>query len=267
MYFNAPPLVHTMGKGEEVRGVTCLSDEVFIVCHSKAEIQVFDIDTFSLIRYISVNGLTSAWDLASCEQNSCLYSCNRHGKCIFKIDAWGNTTNWTTNRTTFSLIVTAKSNVLVTSYDTCKLIEFTANGRLLREIDLQPPAGRLTYHSVQLSNGQFLISENDMRVCVINDDGKPVQSYSGRIGSAVGQIQRPYHLVVDKQGFIAAVDYNNNDVVLLSPSLTYVRELISAGRGLPNNPFRMCFEERRALIFVAGCSDGLLSVFKGETTI
>ena len=268
MYFNAPPLVHIMGKGGNVRGVTCLGDEVFIVCQGKAEVQVFDVDTLSLKRRLPVTGLSSAGDLVSCAQNGCLYSCNSNGIYVFKIVANGNTVNWTTTRTTFKLSVTAKSNVLVTSRDTCKLMEFTADGRLLREIDLQLVSGYLC-HSVQLSNGQIVVSSSrsDKRVYVINDDGKPVQTYSGGIGSASGQIQCTCYLFVDKQGFIAAVDDVNNNVVLLSPSLTYVRELIAAGKGLPKNPFRTYFEESRRLLFVAGSGDGLLSVFKGETTI
>ena len=266
MFFNSPPLVHTMGKGEAVRGVTCLGDEAFIVCSGKAEVQVFDVDTLSLKRRLPVTGLTSANDLASCVHNSCLYGCNRNGDCVFKIDVIGNTTSWTTNITIWSLYVTAKSNVLVTSYLASKMIEFTADGCLLREIYLQQFFPK-SLHSVQLSNDQFLVSSNVSNKCVyvINDDGKRVQTYSGHIGSAAGQIRSLYHLVVDKQGFIAAVDYYNNNVVLLSPSLTYVRDLISAGIGLPKNPFRMYFEESRRLLFVVGFGDGLVSVFKGDT--
>ena len=80
--------------------MTSLGDEEFIVCDGKAEVQVFDVDTLSLKRRLSLTGLTSAWDLASCEQNYCLYSCTWNGDCVFKIDVKGDTTNWTTNRMT-----------------------------------------------------------------------------------------------------------------------------------------------------------------------
>ena len=278
-----------MGEGEKVRGVTCLDDEVFIVCDGKAEVQVFDVNTLSLKRRLLVTGLISAYDLASCEQNSCVYSCNYHGDSVFKIDVNGKVTNWNTKKTTYSLSVTAKSNVLVTSRRTSKLIEFTADGRFLREIYLHPVMG-YPYHSVQLSNDQFLVccgqllvtGESDRRVYVINNDGKPIQTYSGGISAMYGNILRPYHLVVDKQGFIAAVDYDKHNVVLLSPSLTYVRELISGdsrfpvniwrmifddkGRHKIANPIRMYFDERHTLLSVANFNGGL-SVFKGQTMI
>ena len=106
---------------------------------------------------------------------------------------------------------------------------------------------------------------SDKRIYMITDDGKPVLTISGHIGSAGRKIQDAYRLIVDNQGFIAVVDDVNSNVVLLSPSLTYVRELISADKGLPRNPFRMYFQESRSLHFVAGLDVGLLSVFKGET--
>ena len=165
-----------------------------------------------------------------------------------------------------SLSVTAKSNVLVTSCVVGKLIEFTTNGRVLREIDL----GRVSvpvFHSVQLSNGQFVVATVfEKCVYMIKDDGEPVQSYSGQIGPYAGQLLNPRQLVVDKQGFVAVVANISGNVVLLSPSLTYVRELVTVDKGLAKYPFRMCFNEKRSLLFVAGIDDGL-SVFKGETRI
>ena len=143
MYFNAHKLAHTIGKGEMVRGVACLGDEVFIVYYGKAHVQVFDVDTWSLKRQLPVTGLTSPGDMVSCAQNSCLYSCNSNGNCVFKIDAKGNTINLTTKISIYSLSVIAKSNVLAKSNTTCKLVQFTADGRLLREIVLPPIIG---YH-------------------------------------------------------------------------------------------------------------------------
>ena len=91
---------------------------------------------------------------------------------------------------------------------------------------------------------------------MIREDEKLVHSYSGPIGSAVGQVKELYNLIVDKQGFIAAANCNNNNVLLLSPSLTYVRELISAGRGLRKLPIRMHFIEKPRLLLVVGSSNG-----------
>ena len=104
----------------------------------------------------------------------------------------------------------------------------------------------------------------DKRIHVIGDDGKPVECYSGPIGSAAGKINRQHHLIIDKQGFVATVDHVENNVVLLSPSLTYVRKLIPADNGLPAKPLRMHFDERHRLLFVTGCTDEL-SVLRDET--
>ena len=130
MNFNAPPLVHTMGKGETVRGLTCLGDEVFIACLGKAEVQVFDVDTFSLKRRLPVPGLSNAFDLASCAQNCNLYSINRYGNDVFKVDVMVNATNsscWTVKGQTYDLSVTGKSRVLVSIIRLSKLKEFTTD--------------------------------------------------------------------------------------------------------------------------------------------
>ena len=267
MNFPNSQLVQTSAAGKALSGVTYLGDEMFIVHDEEAAVQVYDVDALSLKRSLPVTGLTEAWDLTSCVQNNSLYCCNFNGDCVFQIDVKGNATRWSPHGSVYSLSVTANSNVLVTIEHTSKLNMFTANGCLLREINLQQSApGPL--HSVQLSDGQFLVSHGGKnRACVIDDDGKLVQCYSGPIGFGVGQIQTLYHLIVDNQGFIAAADYFNNKVVLLSPSLTYVKELISADKGVPQNPFRMYFDKRRGQLCVAGHGCGSLSVFRGEPEV
>ena len=154
--------------------------------------------------------------------------------------------------------------MLVSIYRTSILKEFTADGGLIREIDVCQTATS-PLHSVQLNNDQFLVSSDSgaLRLYVIGEYGQLVQSYSGPIGSAVGQVQDLYHLIIDKQGFIAAVNSSNNNVLLFSPSLTYVRELISSNKRLPTRPVRMHFDEKRRLLFVVGNPNGQMSVFRG----
>ena len=156
--------------------------------------------------------------------------------------------------------------MLVSINRTSKLKEFTVDGGLIREIDVYQTAPS-PLHSVQLSNGQFLVSSHTgaQRLYVIGEDGQLAQSYSGPIRSAVGQVPTLYHLIVDKQGFIAVANFSNNNVLLFSPSLTNVRELISADKGLLKCPVRMHFDEKRRLLFVVSHANGHLSMFGGTT--
>lgn len=63
------------------------------------------------------------------------------------------------------------------------------------------------------------------------------------------------HLAVDKRGFVLLTDLKNGRVVLLSPSQSYVRELLST-RNASVVPHRICLDERRGFLFVAVSSRG-----------
>jgi len=65
----------------------------------------------------------------------------------------------------------------------------------------------------------------------------------------------PYHLAVDGNGFVYAVDLGNSQVVLLSPELTYVRDVAlraqlewhSVGWG----PVRLFLDADKGRLYVA----------------
>ena len=136
-----------------------------------------------------------------------------------------------------------------------KLKEFTTHGEQLREITLQPDIVN-PWHAIQLSNSQFVVCHGDAtdpvhRVCIVDTDGRVIQSYGGPKGSAtVGQLNVPCHLAVDKNGFIFVADLNNRRVLLLSPTLSYVREIVSSDQ-LKWKPRRLCLDSDRRRLYVA----------------
>jgi len=71
---------------------------------------------------------------------------------------------------------------------------------------------------------------------LVGDDGKVTRSYGNQLGSNVGQLNWPRHLAVDKDSqFIFVGDWGNDRVVLLSPTLEFVRyvtEKLSHPHGL-----------------------------------
>jgi len=73
---------------------------------------------------------------------------------------------------------------------------------------------------------------------MVDVKSKVTRSYGGRCGSGVGQLNWPFHLVVDEDSqFIFVVNQYNNTVVLLSPRLEFVRE----------------FSERVAMLLLFSC--------------
>jgi len=88
------------------------------------------------------------------------------------------------------------------------------------------------FHTIQLSSGDFIVihgNDNDPlhRVCLISSDGNIVKSFGGPAVSSSRQLYVPIHMAVDRNGFVFVVDFNNGRVLLLSPTLTYVREVVT----------------------------------------
>ena len=87
-------------------------------------------------------------------------------------------------------------------------------------------------------------------MCLIGSDGHVVKSFGGPIGSGSQHMNVPVHLAVDRNGFVFVADINNYRVLLLSPSLTFVREVLSREQ-LKWGPLRLCLDSDRRRLYVA----------------
>jgi len=108
--------------------------------------------------------------------------------------------------------------------------EFITDGQILREVVL-PDDVVSPWHSVQLSSGEFIVCHGKSgdplhRVCLISSDGHVVKSFGGPKGSSSQEMNVPIRLAVDKNEFVFVADFNRR-VLLLSPSLTFVRQVVS----------------------------------------
>jgi len=90
------------------------------------------------------------------------------------------------------------------------------------------------------------------RVCTISEDGQQiVHSHGGQRGSETGQYNGPLHVAVDdnmQQVFVA--DFINRRVTLLSPTLEYVRQMVSPGK-FSGSPCRLSLDAGRRYLCVA----------------
>ena len=248
-----PLMVAFADQRASVRGVTCLGDEVFVVLLKAKVVDVYDVDTLALRRHLPVHVLKKPWDMTSCELNYSLYICEDSKDRVYQVNTSGKLKRWKV--TGISLSTTAESNLLITFIAPPKVSEFTKDGRLIKEISLQQ-LGCDLQHSVLLRPGQFIVcfgelfgTSGDM-VHIINDKGCTQLSYRGPRGSSNSQMNYPHHLAVDQQGSVLVADSNNDRILLLSSSLTFVRELIGQNADFLRQPFRMCFDESRGLLFV-----------------
>ena len=151
---------------------------------------------------------------------------------VRKLIARSHISRWPVRDKPVGLSVTPSCNLLVTCREPSKLVELSADsGQCVREIPLQSDIVR-PCHGVQLTTGQYVVCHGDWldglhRVCLVGDDGKVTRSYGGPRGSDVGHLNCPRHLAVDKDSqCIFVADWGNHRVVLLSPTLEFLRHVV-----------------------------------------
>ena len=231
--YTAGRVVKKISTDDCICGVTSVDDELFVLLErDDNQVAVYSVNDYQLLRHLHLPGLKRHPynDMTSCVRHKCLYVSNFfHPSCIHRFDLSGSAiTKWSLHWSPHGLSITPNCNLLVTCYD--KLVGLSADsGQCVCEITLQPDIENLR-HAVQLTTGQFVVChgfgyDNLHRVCLVDDEGKVTRSYGGQLGSHVGQLNWPRHLGVDKDSqFVFVADwFNINRVVLLSPTLDFLR--------------------------------------------
>jgi len=249
------PVRHVLLQGDGVWGIATLENLVYVMRNKESEqIAVYDADRYRLQRKITVRHLNTGSDMAACPYYRCLYISGIDDQWLHRVAAVDDcVTNWRVNGVPKWISVTDTHSVLVTCLEACKIKEFSTDGKLLRQIQL-PEDVVSPWHTIQLSSGEFIVCHGDLdpvhRVCLIDSNGHVVKSYGGRKGSGIQQVDVPYHLAVDRNGFVFVADLNNDRVLLLSPALTFVREVLSRDQ-LKWKPLRMWLDSDIRRLYVA----------------
>ena len=249
-------VVHTLPEGEPVWGVTSLDNEIFLVRPKRGrdQVEVYDVITCRLQRCLTVPNALGFIDMTSCEHYHCLYIGDHRVECVHRLDVDGTATQWPVNGKPAGLSVNAAHNVIVTCDVVRKIKEFSSHGELLRELTL-PDDVIHPLHTIQSRSGQFIVCHgrrNDpiQRVCMISADGRHiVHSHGGQRGSGIDQYCLPSHLAVDYDERVYVVDVVNRRVTLLSPTLNYIREVVSSDK-LKWYPTRLYLDVQRRRLYV-----------------
>jgi len=251
-------VVDTLPEGESVRGMTLFDKLLYLLRGGKSseQIEVYDIDSYSFQRCLTVPGLGIGCDVAACTHDCSAYISDHSNRCIHRVGLpqGVDVTNWPVNDIPFCLSVTDTHSVLVTCHKVRTIKEFSTDGKLLRQIQLSQDVVT-PLHTIQLSSGEFVVCHGDRndpvhRVCLIGSDGHVVNSYEGYEDSGNQQISVPFHLAIDRNEFVFVADMNNDRVLLLSPALTFVREVVSQEK-LKWTPARLWLDLDRRRLYVA----------------
>jgi len=210
------------------------------------------------MRCLTVPNIRGFAHMTICSHYSCMYISDSSVdvECVHRVGLHGGaTTQWPTYDRPYGLSVNKAHNVLVTCRVVRKIKEFGSCGNLLRELTL-PDDVINPWHAIQLVSGEFIVCHGEFddavhRVCKISADGRHiVHSHGGQPGSATGQYDGPIHLAVDNNEFVVVVDINNRRVTLLSPTLNYIRHVVSRDK-LKGRPRRLCLDIQTRRLYVA----------------
>jgi len=250
-------VVQTLPEGGSVRGLTSLDDHLYVLRGNKSsnQIEVYDIDSFRLLRYITVPRLGTTSDIVACVHYNCAYISDSGGQSVRRValpDA--AIKGWPVSDVPCCLSVTDKYDVLVTCHKVRKIKEFTTDGQLLRHVVL-PEDVLSPWQTVQLSSGELIVCHGNpgsslRRASLISSDGQVVKSYGGPERSCNQQMYSPGHMAVDENESFFVADHSNDRVLLLSPTLTYVREVMSPEQNYWK-PFRLSVDVKRRRLYVA----------------
>ena len=250
-----------------VAGVTSVDAELFVLLwrdddyeedNDINQVAVYSINDYQLLRHLDVPGYTpdNASHMTSCVRHKCLYVSDGDNSCIHRYQlASSATSKWTVSGKPLGLSITPSGNLLVTCEgEPDKLIELRADsGQHVREVEL-PSAIVFPWHSVQVPSGQYVLCHGVYerglhRVCAVGDDGQVTRSYGGQRGSDVGRLHIPCHLAVDEDSqFVFVADMWNHRVVLLTPTLQFVRYVIEQRA----HARRQYFHQSTRRLFVGG---------------
>ena len=241
---------HILRTAEPVWGIACLNDQLYVLRSRLADqVEVYDIPNYSLQHHLPVPKLRGLADMASSSKCHCLYLVDCVARDVHQVYVeTGTSTTWPVNDDPWGISVTSSNDVLITCDEACKLKIFSPTGNLLREILLYPDIMNPS-HVVEMVDRNFVVchgAEMDTlrRVCLINADGSPGISYSSEV---VGQVIKPCHLAVDRDGFVFVAD-GTGVVLVLSPKLGYMWEVASPGSYLNWKPWRLCIAGQRLYV-------------------
>ena len=250
-------------KKKEIRGMTILDKDLFVVHAENSEVEVYDSRKLGFTRRCNLKELINALDIGSCNKNKCLYildskSFNQAME-ILRVDSNGKLIKkWSAeygNRG--GLSVTDHSNVILTASEQNKLNQYSPDGHLICEINLSDAGIRHPWHAIQLTIGHFVVSQgcpiidyDRPKVCTVNADGKLVKSFDGEYTSALEEMMLPVHLSVDGNGFVMVADQWNSRVLLLDSNLDFMREIILKERLGLQRPCKILLDELNGRLLV-----------------
>jgi len=244
-----------------VSAVTSLGDDVFVVRDNSQQVEVYDAETLTLQRHITVHGIRYPRGLVACPKNNCLYASDWRNN-IHRVELSGSNDvqKWSVASRPVGLSVNIAHNLVVAcrgletfcGVNMCTLKEYTTHGSLVRDIILQSGVTD-PWHAIQLSTGDYVVSQFTApgMVRIVGVDGRVIESYGQSQTSDVGQMKFPSSLAVTKNDDILVASQHNHRILSINRSTGCVQELVDCRIYEPRG---LCLDESRGRLYVGQVS-------------
>ena|SRR6218665_564218 len=242
--------------------MTLLRNKLYVVTEKSSGIEVYDSVTLCSESTWQIDEISNPMDIAACTTNDCFYICDgKAERQSFRVDS-GETylIKWFVGEDGCHLSVTREGNVVVSFINGNKIIEYSPDGQLVREVRLSP-IDNINHprYAIKTTSMHFVFShgmgdDTLNRICVVNADGKIIKSVGERKGSKSKEREMccPVHLLEDSLHNVLVADMLNNRVVILNPTLKNAKILVhGSDTSKLRFPMRLCLAEDRGILFVA----------------
>jgi len=148
---------------DDVRGVTCLDNIMYVVCHRSSTIRLYNTDTFSpLDVVINVDGMRHPWDIVVCRHDRQLYVADID--CIWRVSVDDKsyvkwlTASMTDIFTVNKLSLTSRRLIVTSLLPSPSLHQYSTTDTQLLCVVSFPGYVREVYHGVETTHGTFVVA-------------------------------------------------------------------------------------------------------------
>jgi len=246
-----------------IRGITVLADDFFVLTvRSFAIVDVYNASSFSLNRSMWIHKKYPS-DLSAivaiAEYNS-LYVCDTGQMALYRFNLSDDVvTRWPIDGKCIGMSKTSSGNLLATVWEPYRILEYSPDGILIREISLDRTIYN-PHHSIQLPEKQFVVSHGGRiqnRVCLVNEFGFIQRCYGGDPGSGANQLYSPVQMAVSEDGNVLVSDMGNDRVVVFNRELLFLGYLSTTEQVL-SRPYAIHLDERNHRLYIGEMSGNLI---------
>ena len=249
-----------------VRGVAVYQEDIFVAEEGSCEIKLFEYASLEHLFSVFLADLEDPWDILVVR--GILYVTEKNRKLMFKMVTKTRWEEWILSSTKATLSSTFDENILASCEG--RLVEFNDKGTKIREILLemidQNPWRDSPLHAVKLSRMGYAVCDSRYqhhRIIRLSTGGSPIRAYGEPAKLEKKPLRRSHYLARCRDDFILVADQDNDRILMISPDLEPVKELVRATIGL-HKPFRMCLDEVKERLYVVGESQKTVSIFNLE---